>query len=144
MALTLAPTTGWNTFLSVEDADAYWLGSTLGASWATASQADKERALRIATNYVWARGLLQSAWYPDMNPQLASAVAEAALRVIQGKIGRDPDATPITEKTVGPITLKYSDVGSSPAEPRFKVIDDMLHGLTTGGPPYGPVFIERV
>lgn len=144
MALTVAPEDNFDSLLSLADADAYWAGLNQTA-WDNATVPAKERALRIATNYLWARNLREAAWYPEVHVNLENATAEAALRVLQGKIGRDPDPAPVVQKTVGPVTLRYADPGDSVgSQPRFQVIEDMLHGLTVSGSPWGNVTLERV
>lgn len=140
------------SFCSVADADAYHAarGSTL---WATMTTAEKEQALRRATDYMvqvygplwaglrslptqaldWPRSgcprpeIFMGFWAPtEMPPALVKGCAELALRAAAGELLGD-QGREVTEQTVGPITTKYA-LGTSQAT-RYAAVDALLAPL---------------
>ena len=141
------------SYISVANADAYLAarGSTL---WATIQTAEKEQALRRATDYMrqayngrwkglqpfiaqaldWPRyGVIVNGWYvPDraVPVDVANACAEFAFRAAFGDLSPDVGAQ-VTSETVGPISVSYA-VGARQTM-AFKAIDNLLAKYLTGG-----------
>lgn len=130
-------------------------------AWAALSDLQKEAALREAArfvdgyNYTGTKATLAQArqWpridaaqdgFPlasDIIPQLVKdAQCEAALR--QSASALQPDVAPgmVTEETVGPITVKYSD-NSNNGRPTYPLIDRMLRPLLSA---VGGMFQHRL
>lgn len=149
MTVAVYPAPGYDSFISLGDADVYLVG--LGyKQWAVTSVPDREAALRRGTQYIYSRRLLSEAlWDFDVkpnvqrvHPNVAAATAEAAIRHINGSLYRDIDPAPVVEKSVGPLTLRYG-TPSYGGQARFPVIDDLLFGLAYLGVGFGPVTFER-
>lgn len=142
-----------DSFISVEDADAYFSarGITL---WATLQVAEKEQALRRATDFMerrygtqWAgqrMTLAQALSWPRVNvvyqgwtlpsdavpAQVVKACAELAFRAAGGEL--DPDlGAQVKSETVGPISTTYAD--GARQQVKYQAIDAMLGALLTGG-----------
>lgn len=132
-----------NSYLSVEDADAYHESVTRSADWSSAALATKHNALIVATQYLdaryggkwrgfrwlaeqslsWPRSMAYDddgyAHDDDALPQrLKDATAELALRVVLGDELLGPVTSPgqVTEEsvTVGPISESKSYAGGRP------------------------------
>lgn len=141
MALTIAPLTDYDSLVSLADADAYWAG--MGeASWALATVANREAALRRGTQYILGRRILASAVDPVVLRPIREATSEAALRALNGKLYQDVGPAPVIEKTVGPITVRFGAAAYN-GQIRIPIIDELLVGLTLTTD-YGAIFSERV
>ena len=141
MALTLPPLPDYDALASLAEADAYW--ASMGeASWALATVAAREAALRRGTQYILGRRILASAVAPVVLRPIREATIEAALRALRNTLYRDTDPAAILEKTVGPITVRYGTPGNY-GQVRIPIIDELLRGLTQATD-YGPIFLERV
>jgi len=153
MAVAVYPAPGYDSFISLEDANKYLTDLGFAKNvWDNKSTTEREAALRRATQFIYARRLLTAALWDitvtppvaRVHPNVAAATAEAARRHVEGTLYRDLDAAPILEKTVGPLTLRYAQpTAIKPAE-YYPVIGDLLYGLIelTGG--VGSVTFERV
>lgn len=142
-----------DSFISVEDADEYFSarGITL---WATLQVAEKEQALRRATDFMerrygaqwagqrltlaqalsWPRvGVVFQGWTlpSDDVPQLVvKACAELGFRAAGGEL--DPDlGAQVKSETVGPISTTYAD--GARQQVKYQAIDAMLGSLVSGG-----------
>jgi hypothetical protein len=154
MALAVYPAPGYDSFISLEDANAYL--TALGYAknvWDNKTIEEREAALRRGTQFIYARRLLPEALWDTttipatarVHPNVAAATAEAARRHVEGTLYRDLDATPILEKTVGPLTLRYGPPGATDEAAHYPVIGDLLYGLCerySAG--MGSVMFERV
>ena len=147
-----------NSYLSVTDADQYHLEHSASTDWSGATEANKQKALRLATQYAdsryngrW-RGYKNTstqalAWprysgvdsegfviASDAVPQrLKDAVAELALRVVQGDtlladIAK-PAAISSQSITVGPISKSVSYVGGMPPTKKYALIEALMAPL---------------
>lgn len=150
MALVVYPAEGYDSFVSLLDADTYAASHGI-ADWSARPDADKEAALRVATQFIFGRRLTDEAlydtstdpWTARVHTKVGQATIEAAARQARGQLYRDVDPTPVTEKTVGPLTLKYGPQENM-GQKRFAIIDDLLFGLVFTGPQgFGPVVFER-
>src|SRR5690349_13557183 len=102
--LTVAPTVGYDSFVSLEDANTYFADRGW-AAWAAASIPDRENALRVGTVYVNSKRLLSEAIYPAVNMRVAWATFEAAKLSMTGGLYKAGTNQSIIEKTVGPLTI---------------------------------------
>lgn len=147
MALIVEDGTGLpnaDSYLSVADADAYHaaMGNT---AWQPLASAEKEAALRRATQYLdtryrWRGQRLtttQALEWPRSTAawpvrRLQDATAELALRAAeQGSLYADEGPAAVKSETVGPISVTYADAQSG--QVRFAIVEDLLAGLITGG-----------
>lgn len=144
MALIVEDGTGManaESLLSVADADAYH--TAMGnAAWGAATTAQKEAALRRATQYLDARYQWQGdpltatqalSWpregvsWPVKRVQ--DACAELALRAVAlGGLYTDQDAAAIKQESIGPASVTY-DVTHNRGQVRYTLVDDLLAGL---------------
>jgi len=147
-----------NSYLSVADADQYNENNSASTDWSGATQANKEKALRLATRYLDVRydGLWKSFrtnetqalawprayavdqdgyyWDSDEMPQrLEDATAELALRVIEGDTLFADITKPGTIKsqsvTVGPIQKSIEYMGGYTQVKGYPLIDGLVRPL---------------
>lgn len=141
------------SYISVADADLYFAARGYSL-WATMSTAEKEQALRRATDFMerrygtqwtgqrmtlaqalsWPRGgVVYQGWGLPSNAvpsQVVKACAELAFRAAGGEL--DPDlGAQIKSETVGPISTTYAD--GARQQTKYQAIDAMLGALVTGG-----------
>lgn len=150
-------TVGTDTYLSVADADTYWANRN-DTTWAAASTAAKEAALREATLYIdgtysfigyqilenalcWPRmavticeGNLAGKSYDNLTipPQIKNATAELAREALDGFLmaSQDRGGMVVREK-VDTIEVEYAK--SAPAGRSFPFVGAMLKPLISGG-----------
>lgn len=141
------------SYISVADADAYFAarGITL---WATLLEAEKEQALRRATDYMeywygdawsgmrvtltqalsWPRtGVTYKKWLFPSNQvprEVVKACAELGFKAAGGELAADLGSQ-VKSETVGPIAVTYAD--GARQKPKYQAIDAMLGALLTGG-----------
>lgn len=128
--LTVAPTEGYDSLVSIVQADAYW--ASMGGAWLDFLLADRESALRRGTQYVLARGVKQQHLDP-VHTRVAAATCEAAMLHLTGALyATSIDAKPVLREQVGEIAVSYAAPVNG-GRARFPVIDDLLRGLTVGG-----------
>ena len=127
--LIVAPDDGWDSLVSLADADAYHarMGST---EWAGGTESARESALRRAAQFIKARGVFPRYLNP-VHANVRAAACEAALRALDGTLYEDVEAQAVTQETVGPISVSYTDRGTW-GRRRFPIIDDLLQGLALG------------
>lgn len=129
MALTVAPTEGYDSLVSVEQANAYWAGMG-GTAWAALDEPSREAALRRGTQYVLARNV-KAEYLDPVHTRVAAAVCEAAMLHVSGDLYGVIDAKPVLREQVGEIAVSYG-MPSNGGRARFPVLDDLLRGLATG------------
>ena len=135
--LIVAPANGYDSLVSLADADAYH--QRMGASaWAAGGEADREAALRRATQYVEARRV-KFQYLQPVHERVKAAVCEAALRALDGSLYEDIDAQSVRSESVGPITISYGFPRNG-GRKAFPVIDDLLKGLVESA---GGLKVER-
>jgi len=154
MAVAVYPAPGYDSFISLEDANAYL--TSLGYAknvWDNKSTTEREAALRRGTQFIYARRLRPEALWDTtttpatarVHPNVAAATAEAARRHVEGSLYGDLPSAPVLEKTVGPLTLRYGQPTITSEAERYPVITDLLFGLTyTSAAGFSPVTFERV
>jgi hypothetical protein len=147
-----------NSYLSVADADTYHNDHSGSTDWNGAATADKEKALRLATQYLdikhdgkwqgyrsnqnqalaWPRSNVadNDGYYygSDEIPQrLKDAVAELALRVIQGDTLLDDISKPGTIKSksvkAGPVQKTTEYVGGMFQVKKYPLIEGLIQHL---------------
>lgn len=128
MALIVAPAEGYNSFVTLAEADAYHAGAT---AWSGAAPEAREAALRKGTLYVRSRRVRVVHLDPVVHENVKAAACEAALRALDGTLYADQPAQAVVSESVGPLSVTYSDPRNG-GRPRFPVIDDLLAGLTAG------------
>jgi hypothetical protein len=163
MALVVEDGTGKTdaeAYISEADADTYHTAHTASTSWSGADSADKEAALRMATQYLdavyyprWqgykANETQRLAWpranvivdayalEPDEMPrELTEACAELALRHITETNGLLPDvSTPGTLKSktikVDVISTSKEWIGGAGEYKKFSIVESLLGALLT-------------
>ena len=126
--LTVAPTEGYDSLVSLEDAAAYM--GKYGHAW-PAEEAKQEVALRQATQYLLTAYSIAAEHLDPVHDRVKAACCEAAVRASKGQLLNDTDGRVKTESTVGPITTKWAE-GVQGGKTAFPVIDNLLKGLTEG------------
>ncbi len=158
MALVVEDGTGKtdaDSYLSVADADTYHAAHSGSTDWSGASEADKEKGLRLATQYLdakyngrwrgykndstqalaWPRG-----WGVDDEDyaiddasvpwQLENATAELALKVVEGDTLLVDVSKPaaISSKSIkaGPIAKSVTYLGGLTAQKKYSMVDMLL------------------
>ena len=132
----MAIVVGTDSYLSVVDADAYWLAKN-NATWAAADNADKEKALRESTQYIdgaynfigvqittnvlaWPRnsvhvksGNFKGVTYDSTTipPQVENACAELSLDGLSSRLRPTAERGGAIkrEKVEGAVEIEYSD-----------------------------------
>ena len=126
--LTVAPTEGYDSLVSLEEAAAYM--GNYGHAW-PAEEAKQEIALRQATQYLLTAYSIAPEHLAPVHDRVKAACCEAAVRASKGQLLNDTDGRVKTESTVGPITTKWAE-GVQGGKTAFPVIDNLLRGLTEG------------
>jgi hypothetical protein len=139
MALIVAPADGFDSLVSLADADTY--NAAMGNATWTGTDEVKEAALRRATQYLLSHYQIKSEYLDPVHKNVAAACCEAAVRALTGALYTDVTASVVTEKTVGPITVTYDTSVRNGGQTRFALIDDLLRGLTDGG--FGMIRLVR-
>lgn len=166
MALIVEDGTGRadaESYASVAQADAYH--AAMGAaSWAAATEGEREIALRKATAYVeagyaWRGERVSStqalAWprvgacrdgielpSDEIPVQLRRAVFELALKSLTSELMPDVAPEVVTAESVGPISTSYGAARNGGLT-RFSLVDAMLRGLVLSGGASGSVRVAR-
>lgn len=130
MTLIVAPADGYDSIVSLADADTYCAAMGLVA-WDGTNTA-KEHALRRATQYLLTRYRVKAEFLDPVHTRVAAACCEAAVKAIAGALYADVDAKVVTSETVGPISVSYAANLRNSGQVRFVVLDDLLFGLTDG------------
>jgi hypothetical protein len=140
MPVTVYPADGYDSFVSLEGADAY-LASVGYVDWVGAPQGTREASLRRGTQYIYSRKIRTEFLSPAVHGNIAAATAEAAYRDFKGQLYRDVQPQAVKQKTVGPISITYGDPVNA-GQIKFPVIEDLLFGMTYSSG-FGPVYLER-
>lgn len=149
--LTVEDGTGLPTadsYVSIDTADAYHL--RIGnAAWAAATGADREAALRRATQYIDSKYQFRGepleedqalAWPRTIDGEtppwpvkrLSGACCELALRALAAPLFADQTGGEVVSETVGPISVTYAQAGLG-GQTRFAGVDALLAPYTAGG-----------
>lgn len=159
----MALTVGTDTYLSLADANTYWDENTGGTNWATASDAEKEKALRAATQYVdkhysWLGnhpGNSQGLSWPRLNvvdkdgrtiggnvipDAVKNATAYIAEQVLAdgGILPKRNRNSSIKSVKAGSVEVEYDDM--APTRTHYDYADLILSKLTKGGRGMTPMY----
>lgn len=158
MALVVEDGTGLDqadSYISIEQADVYM--ATMGHdAWVTAVQADKEKALRQATQYVDSRYRYknqplkpeQSLEWPRVGipwpvKRVLDATCELAVRALAASLYADVAPTDaVKSETIGPIKTEYQETQNG-GQVQYALVDDLLRPLVATGQLTG-IRLERV
>ncbi len=148
------------SYVSVNDVTAYNDAHNAVAAWTSADTTARERALRLATQYLeatynqrwlgerltetqalaWPRSCVWLDGYVvddgDMPRALLDATCELALRAIVSPLINDltePGMVDLDRVKVGPIEVEQHFVGGRGQVPIYRVVDGLLRGLVMGG-----------
>lgn len=129
MALTVAPTEGYDSLVSLADCEAYF--TKMGYAWSGDDTA-KETYLRRATQYLLNWYSIKSEYLDPVHANVGAACCEAALRASTGALLADTDAQHVERVKVGPIERQLSAPRNG-GQRTYAVIDALLRGLTGVG-----------
>lgn len=121
MTLIIAPADGYDSLISVADADAYV--SDMGLSGWPEDESEKERLLRRATQYILAAYAPSSKYLDPVHKNIKASTVEAAVRA--QVLWSDVPASAVVEKTIGPLTTKYAEP-TNRGQIRIGVIDALM------------------
>lgn len=138
MALIVAPADGFDSLVSLADADAYWQRMG-GSAWADKLVDERESAIRRGTQYVLARSI-RPAYLDPVDSRVAAATCEAAMLHVTGELYGTVPASSVIRESVGSLTVQYAQPQNG-GRPRFPVIDDLLRGLSSGS--LARIVVER-
>ncbi len=124
MTFLIAPADGYDSYISVEDADAYV--SRFGLDGWPASQDEKEKLLRRATQYIALKYEPKQQHLDPVHINIKAATVEAALRAKD--LWVDVDSQAIIEDTMGPMSTTYA-APKNGGQKAFPVIDNLMRGL---------------
>lgn len=152
----MALSVGTDTYISLADANTYWTENTGGTNWAIASDTEKEKALRAATQYVdkhysWLGvhpGTDQALSWPRLNvidkngrviggnvipDAVKDAVAYIAEQVLAdgGILPKRNRNSAIKSVKAGSVEVEYDD--QAPTRTHYDYADLLLSKLTKGG-----------
>lgn len=142
--LTVAPTEGYDSLVSLEDAAAYM--AKYGHAWPETAEQDgddgpispnpadvhkAEVALRQATQYLLTAYSIAPENLDPVHDRVKAACCEAAVRALKGQLLKDTDGRVKVSQTVGPISTTWAE-GRQGGKTAFPVIDNLLKGLTEG------------
>lgn len=130
MALIVAPAESFDALVSLDSADAYH--AAMGSAGWTGADANKEVAIRRASQYLQARYRIDPGYLSPVHRNIAAACCEAALRALSGALYQDVDARAIKSEKVDVLETVYADPVNG-GQTRIAIIDDLLRGLTLGG-----------
>src|SRR5690606_22157702 len=124
MTFLIAPADGYDSYISVEDADAYV--SRFGLDGWPASQDEKEKLLRRATQYIALKYEPKQQHLNPVHTNIEAATVEAALRAAD--LWTDVDSAAVVSETIGPMSTTYAapKIGG---QKTFPVIDNLMRGL---------------
>lgn len=126
MTLIVAPADGYDSFISVEDADRYV--DRMGLTGWPSTAPEKEKLLRRATQYITVKYAPKAQYLDPVHANIAAATVEAAVRA--SDLWADVDSQAVIEETIGPMTTKYADPANG-GQKSFPVIDGLMRGLGT-------------
>lgn len=124
MTLIISPADGYDSYVSVEDADAYVERMGLDG-WPT-EEVEKETLLRRATQYITVKYAPKAQYLDPVHANIAAATVEAAVRA--SDLWADVDSQAVIEETIGPMTTKYAEPANG-GQKSFPVIDGLMRGL---------------
>lgn len=128
--LIVAPAAGWDSLVSLADADTYHarMGNDV---WALEPDTKREAALRRAAQFIRGRNI-DKRYLDPVHERVKAAACEAAALSAKGELYQDfISAAPVLREQVGEISVSYG-MPSNSGRARFPLIDDLLRGLASG------------
>ena len=138
--LIVAPAEGFDSYVSLDEANAYMSSVGYDTEWTTLSDEVKQAYIRRGAQYIGAQRLIAEAIDPVVVPNVKAAACEAAIRAKRGVLYKDVPQQAVKSVTIGPIKRDLSEPATYQ---RFSIIDDLLYGWTVQGFNMGPVVLER-
>lgn len=138
MTLVIAPDDGFDSHVSVTDADAYV--TKMGLSGWPATEADKEKLLRRATQYISLKYEPKAQYLDPVHANIKAATVEAAVRAAD--LWTDVDASAVVSETIGPLSTTYAQPRNG-GQKTFPVIDNLMRGLGSRSKS-GVFMLERI
>lgn len=138
MTLIVAPAEGFDSYVSVADADAYV--EKMGVDGWPAEDPDKEKALRRATQYIRVAYAPKVQYLDPIHANIEAATIEAAIRSVSGVLLADVDPSAIVREKIGPMDTEYAEPQNG-GQVRFALIDALMRGL--GDLPRGNVMMLK-
>lgn len=127
MALIIYPADGWDSLVTLAEAQSYM--DSYGHDWPV-EEAKQEVALRKGTQYLMAAYQIDPKHLDPIDAKIKAACCEAAVRSLAGPLMADTDGRIKTEQTVDVITTKWAE-GSQGGRKTYPAIDALMRGLTT-------------
>lgn len=128
MALTIYPADGWDSLVTLAEAQAYM--DNYGHEWPTDPQ-KQEIALRKGTQYISGSYEIKPEFLNPIHSNINAAVCEAAVRSTGGDLAADTDGRIKIERTVDVITDRWAE-GSQGGQKSYPLIDNLMRGMTGG------------
>jgi hypothetical protein len=138
MTLIVAPADGFDSYVSVVDADAYVL--KMGVDGWPATEDDKEKALRRATQYIRVFYAPKSKHLDPVHTNIKDATVEAAVRSLSADLLSDVEPSAIVREKIGPLETEFAEPQNG-GQVRFALIDALMRGL--GDLPRGNVMMLK-
>ena len=127
MALIIYPEDGWDSLVTLAEAQSYM--TSYGHDW-PAEEGKQEIALRKGTQYLMAAYQIDPKHLDPIDAKIKAACCEAAVRSLAGPLLADTDGRIKTEQTTDVITTKWAE-GSQGGRKTYPVIDALMRGLAS-------------
>ena len=127
MALTIYPEDGWDSLVTLAEAQAYM--TSYGHDWPT-EEGKQEIALRKGTQYLMAAYQIDQKHLDPIDAKIKAACCEAGVRSLAGPLQADTDGRVMTERTTDVLTTKWAE-GAQGGRKTYPVIDALMRGLAS-------------
>lgn len=127
MPLIIYPADGWDSLVTLDEAQAYM--TSYGHNWPT-EEAQQEIALRKGTQYLMAAYQIDPKHLDPIDAKIKAACCEAAVRSLAGPLLADTDGRIKTEQTTDVITTKWAE-GAQGGRKTYPVIDALMRGFSS-------------
>lgn len=127
MALIIYPADGWDSLVTLDEAQAYM--DSYGHDW-PAEEAKQEVALRKGTQYLMSAYQIDPKHLDPIDAKIKAACCEAAVRAVVGPLQADTDGRIKTEQTTDVITTKWAE-GAQGGRKTYPVIDALMRGFSS-------------
>lgn len=124
MTLIVAPTQGYDSYVSVADADAYV--ERMGLTGWPEGEGEKQALLRRATQYIAVKYEPKAQFLDPVHPNIEAATVEAAIR--SASLWQDVDPSAIVSETIGPLSTTYAQP-TNDGQVKVPLIDALMRGL---------------
>lgn len=124
MTFIVAPAEGYNSFVSIADADQYV--ADMGLTGWPSDQTEKETLLRRATQYIALKYDPLPEYLVPVHRNIKAATVEAAVRAAE--LWTDVDPSAVVAETIGPLSTTYAEPKNG-GQKTFPVIDNLMRGF---------------